>query len=237
VIGSFSIEDITKKQSGVESRARSNILGGSVSRDTRDFILNPTVGSYRVVSSQVAGGVLGGDNDFYTVESSYQHYFGVRGRSVFAWRVRAGYADSYGRSPEVPVENRYFLGGANSVRGYKESSLGPLDGDSPAGGDFLLLANVELRFPMPLIAKWNFFGAVFLDSGNVWADISDVSSSDFNLTSSIGETQVTDYRYGTGLGLRYNTPIGPIRLDWGYPLKPDGDNSGGRLYLSLGQIF
>jgi outer membrane translocation and assembly module TamA len=48
---------------------------------------------------------------------------------------------------------------------------------------------------------------------------------------------VDDYRYGVGLGIRYNTPIGPIRLDWGYPLKPDGESSGGRLYLSLGQIF
>ena len=90
---------------------------------------------------------------------------------------------------------------------------------------------------MPFIGKWHFSGAVFLDSGNVWASVQDVKSSDFELISSIDETTVNDYRYGTGMGIRYNTPIGPIRLDWGYPLKPDGENSGGKLYLSLGQIF
>lgn len=248
LIGTFSVEDITRNQLGLpEDRSRSNILGGSVSRDTRDFVLNPTIGSYRVLSSQVAGGILGGDNDFYTAESSYQHYHGVRTRSVFAWRVRAGYADRYGRSPEVPVENRYFLGGANSVRGYEESGLGPQEdvlndegektGESPVGGTFMLLANVEVRYPLPLLARWNFSGAVFLDSGNVWADVSDVSTDDFNFTSGISETTVDDYRYGAGVGIRYNTPIGPIRLDWGFPLKPDPINEKGMVYLSLGQIF
>jgi outer membrane protein insertion porin family len=253
LVGSFSVEDIHRKQrfaetdSVADTKSRSNILGASASRDTRDFVLNPTVGSYRVLSSQIAGGILGGQNDFYTLESSYQHYYGV-GRvretekhfvrqSVFAWRLRAGFADSYGRSSEVPVENRYFLGGANSVRGYEESGLGPHNGESPTGGDFMLLANVEVRYPLPFFWRWNFTGAFFLDSGNVWADIGDVSGSDFRFTSGIYETGVNDYRYGTGVGIRYNTPIGPIRLDWGFPLKPDRLNEKGVLYLSLGQIF
>ena len=239
LVGTFSVEDIrTKKGDEPEVRSRSNILGSSLSRDTRDFILNPTVGLYEVVSAQIAGGILGGENDFYTAESGFQHYTGVRSRSVFAWRVRVGYADSYGRSDEVPIENRYFLGGANSVRGYGESSLGPLDAQGdPAGGTVMMLANVELRFPMPFIGKWNFSGAVFLDSGNVWEDFSDIQSSDFEFVTPIDETTEDDYRYGSGVGIRYNTPIGPIRVDWGFPLKPDGDNAGGRLYLSLGQIF
>jgi outer membrane protein assembly factor BamA len=139
----------------------------------------------------------------------------------------------------VPVENRYFLGGANSVRGYEDSGLGPRDASkNVAGGTFEMLLNLELRYPLPLLARWNFSGCVFLDSGNVWAQASEVSSDDFELTSSIDETTVEDYRYGLGLGIRYNTPIGPIRVDWGYPLKPDqfsGDN--GMFYLSLGQIF
>ena len=239
LVGTFSVEDIRTKETGKpEERSRSNILGSSVSRDTRDFILNPTVGLYEVASAQIAGGILGGQNDFYTAESSFQHYTGVSSRSVFAWRVRVGYADSYGRSAEVPIGNRYFLGGANSVRGYGESSLGPVDAEGdPAGGTVLLLANVELRFLMPFIGKWNFSGAVFLDSGNVWKDFDDIDSSDFELFSSLGETTQNDYRYGSGVGIRYNTPIGPIRLDWGFPLKPDMDNSGGKVYLSLGQIF
>lgn len=248
VVGSFSVEDIKRDEANApETRSRSNILGGSVSRDTRDFVLNPTLGAYRVLSAQVAGGVLGGENDFYTVESSYQHYYGVGWvrdtekyfvrRPVFAWRVRAGFADSYGRSSSVPVENRYFLGGANSVRGYEESGLGPHNGENALGGDFMLLANAEIRFPFPYLWRWNFSGAVFMDSGNVWAHVRDVSWDDFNLSSSIAQTTVDDYRYGTGVGIRYNTPIGPIRLDWGFPLKPDRLSEGGKVYLSLGQIF
>jgi outer membrane protein insertion porin family len=239
VVGTFSVEDIRRKEGeDPEVRSRSNILGSSLSRDTRDFVLNPTVGTYRVVSAQVAGGILGGDNDFYTTEAGFQHYTDVLDRSVFAWRVRAGYADNYGRSSEVPVENRYFLGGANSVRGYEESGLGPRDAEgNVTGGTCMLLANVELRFPLPLLWKWNFSGAVFLDSGNVWGDPSEVSGDDFDFTSGISGTTVDDYRYGTGLGIRYNTPIGPIRVDWGYPMKPDRYSEKGMIYLSLGQIF
>jgi outer membrane protein insertion porin family len=239
-VGTFSVEDIKRDEAdSPEVRSRSNILGSSVSRDTRDFILNPSVGSYRVLSAQVAGGVLGGDNDFYTSQAGYQHYFGIRTRSVLAWRVRVGYAESYGRSPEVPVENRYFLGGANSVRGYEESGLGPRDAsDNVSGGAFEMLANVEVRYPLPFLARWNFSGAFFFDSGNVWARAADVSQGDFNLTSEVDETTVEDYRYGVGVGIRYNTPIGPIRVDWGFPLKPDRfSDDNGMFYLSLGQIF
>jgi outer membrane protein assembly factor BamA len=241
LVGSFSVEDITRDEANKpEERSRSNILGSSVSRDTRDFVLNPSVGEYRVLSGQVAGGILGGENDFYTMEATYQRYHGVRTRSVLAWRARAGYADNYGRSDAVPVENRYFLGGSNSVRGYDESGLGPRDASgNVTGGTFLLLANVELRYPLPLLARWNFSGAAFLDSGNVWENVNQVSAGDFNPTSNIDETTPEDYRYGVGLGIRYNTPIGPIRLDWGYPLKPDhfNGNENGIWYLSLGQIF
>jgi len=248
LVGSFSVEDITRDQEGQpEEKSRSNILAGSVSRDQRDFVLNPTIGEYRVLSGQLAGGVLGGKNDFYTLESTYQRYYSVGQardtdnlfvrRAVFAWRVRAGFADSYGRSSEVPVENRYFLGGANSVRGYKESALGPIEGGNPLGGDVMLLANAEIRFPLPLFWRWSFSGALFLDSGNVWSDVKYMTWNDFNLKSDVDETHVDDYRYSTGVGIRYNTPIGPIRLDWGYPLKPDHNSSGSRFHLSLGQIF
>ena len=87
----------------------------------------------------------------------------------------------------------------------------------------MLLANAEIRYPLPYVWRWNFSGSLFLDSGNVWASARDVHGSDFKLTSKIDETDVNDYRYGVGLGIRYNTPIGPIRLDWGIPLKPDQD--------------
>ena len=64
-----------------------------------------------------------------------------------------------------------------------------------------------------------------------------MSSGDFDLSSGIDETTVDDYRYGAGVGIRYNTPIGPIRLDWGFPMKPDRFSEKGMIYLSLGQVF
>ncbi len=243
-IATFSVENIRRREYTLpEVNSTSHILGSALSRDTRDFILNPRSGEYRYVSADVAGGVLGGDNDFYTTTVNYQRYHTVRKSSVLAWRARVGYADAYGNSAEVPVENRFFLGGGNSVRGYGESSLGPRYIDDGGvlrvnGGDFMMLANVEIRFPFPLLGKWNFGGAFFLDSGNVWASASDVQGSDFRLSSGAEETTFDDYRYGLGFGIRYNTPIGPIRLDYGYPTKPDTDTDvHGGFYFSLGQIF
>ncbi len=238
----FSIENITRRQLGEpEDESRSNILGSTLSRDTRDFVLNPRKGEYRLLAASVAGGFLGGRNDYYMLTGTEQMYH-PRGNTVFAWRTRVGYGAAYGRSDAVPVEDRYYLGGANSVRGYDEASLGPRtteDGVSTVdGGEFMVLANVEFRYPLPYLGKWNFGGTFFVDGGNVWGTVSDVTASDFTLTSDQSETEVDDFRYGIGLGLRYNTPIGPIRLDYGYPLKPDVyTDPGGTFYFSLGQIF
>jgi outer membrane protein insertion porin family len=244
VLAGLSFEEIQREPiNEPETQSRSHAFGVSVSRDTRDFLLDPHRGEYRVLSSEIAGGVLGGDNDYYKFTANYQRYRPLTRQSVLAWRGRLGYGHAYGRSDEVPVESRYFLGGSNSVRGYEEASLGPYRPDASgidrvAGGEVLMLANVEIRFPLPLLARWHFSGSVFLDGGNVWASVSDISASDFALTSDSEDTGESDFRYGVGAGIRYNTPVGPIRLDYGFPLKPDQrTDQGGSWYLSLGQIF
>ena len=89
-----------------------------------------------------------------------------------------------------------------------------------------------------MLSKINFTGALFFDGGNVWEDAADIKISDFKLIKSSSDVDVNDYRYAVGMGIRYNTPVGPIRLDYGVPLKvEEGVSDKGRFHLSLGQIF
>ncbi len=231
-------------------KSTSRIFSVSISRDKRDFILNPSRGSYRSLRTQIAGGLLGGDNDFYTLTMSLQKYISLGRRTIFAVRLRTGYADAFGASAEegVPIENRFFTGGGNSVRGYKENSLGPKgiaqnfftpqSVSGVVGGRALLLTNAEIRYPLPYLSRINFSGAVFLDGGNVWGSLKALKIKDFRPYASNGDVADEDYRYSAGLGIRYNTPVGPIRLDYGVPIKREtGMSKNGRFHISLGQIF
>ncbi|MBN1163337.1 MAG: outer membrane protein assembly factor BamA [Candidatus Krumholzibacteriota bacterium] len=222
-----------------ESRRRS--LDCSFRRDTRDFYFNPQKGNYFNVEARYAGGLLGGEDHYYSLVSSYQDYDRLRWGTILAYRVRAGYADAFGDSRQtgLPLESRFFAGGSNSVRGYEENSLGPQRATGDAiGGKVLLLANVELRFPLPGLSKYNFGGALFLDGGNVWRSVEEVSLKRFTLFNNRADVSELDFHYGVGFGVRYYTPVGPIRIDAGFPLQKDADiDYRYWLHISLGQIF
>jgi outer membrane protein insertion porin family len=241
-------EAVAVTDSTIEGEALSEgevrFLSGSVSHDKRDFILNPTTGVYRFLRLKFAGGFLGGDSDFWTASASAQWYWRLLRGDVVALRVRFGYGDGFGQSEQPPIEDRFFAGGSNSVRGYENNSLGPQEYISerdeffPLGGNFLMLTNIELRFDIPLLSRINISGAAFFDGGNVWENIKDVTLGDFKVFKSKDDVDINDYFYGVGLGIRYNTPIGPIRLDYGIPIKVrEGQSEKGLFYLSLGQTF
>ncbi len=248
LVAGFSLERIKNLSIAGEEKSNSHLLSSTVSHDTRDFILDPHRGGFRSLGGTIAGGILGGDNDFYLVNTVSQRYWPISAARVFAVRLRLGYADPYGQSDEVPVANRYFTGGGNSVRGYDENSIGPkefvdnIETGQPeltvVGGRVLVLTNVELRFALPLLSRWRFSGAVFADGGNVWKDPQSVSFSDFRIFQNEDDVVQESYRFSVGLGIRYKTPLGPIRLDYGLPLTVEtGTDGSGRFHFSLGQIF
>ena len=134
---------------------------------------------------------------------------------MLASAARLGIADGFDQ--EVIESERFFAGGANSVRGYRNDSLGPQVAGIPVGGEGMLIFNQEFRFP---IYKW-FRGVTFVDAGNVFPDPSSITF---------------DLDVGVGAGLRLATPVGLIRLDLGYPMSGTGTKSA-RWYFSIGQAF
>ncbi len=223
-------------------------LGWSFQNEGRDDPLRPHRGGTQTMRLEVAGGPLGGDNSFVKLSASLQGYRPVPVGGVLAVRVSVGvvrpYGDSRGRGADgVPYQERFFAGGATTVRGYLERSLGPqitdqavLDSlqlasdvplsDQPArGGNYLLLTNAEWRFPLPLLRSWRVDGVAFVDGGNVWENANDIRLRGFRWRSYArasqdeASTKLWDYRYSVGCGVRVDTPVGPVRLDAGFPLK------------------
>jgi outer membrane protein insertion porin family len=217
-------------------------------RDRRDNPFDPLAGSFQNVFAEVAGGALGGTSDFFKLSLSSSWYRPL-GDFVLATRLRGGWIHVFavpeGVTPQsqVPFEDRFRAGGAVTVRGYPEDSLGPQliapGQEDPATlrGLFVLIGNVELRFPL----AWRLSGAVFLDGGNVWEEASAMSIANF--LPDLNDASIEDVRYSTGGGLRLGTPVGPLRVDYGHTLVRGSPErlvratSGGEWHLSLGQAF
>ena len=121
------------------------------------------------------------------------------------------------------------------MRGYQENTLNGLaDGKDPSGGGLLtLLANLEMRFPI----RGPLGGAIFLDAGNVWREYSRVKIRHFVPTFDTEKTTPEHMRYSVGAGLRFNSPVGPIRLEWAYRLSPARHEFPSDLHLAVGQTF
>ncbi|OGX36138.1 MAG: outer membrane protein assembly factor BamA, partial [Omnitrophica WOR_2 bacterium RIFCSPHIGHO2_02_FULL_52_10] len=143
-------------------------VGFSVTRDSTDSVFSPTKGLVLTGGADVAGGGLGGDKDFYRLQGRSSYYIPLKFKSVLELRLRVGIVDAYGDSEKVPIFERFFAGGARTIRGYDERQVGPLDANTgdPVGGESLVTANVEYTIPIVDFVKL----AAFLDSGNVWAD-------------------------------------------------------------------
>lgn len=210
-------------------RGQRSALIVDASRNTTDNLLDAKQGYLASVHLEQAGTVLGGSWDYYELTGEGRFYRNIANKAVLAVQLRGGSIDGIGaREDSVPFFKRYFLGGATNLRGWGRFEVAPLSGFGlPIGGTTFMNFSAELRVPV-----WSAVGGVvFLDAGNVWGD-----AWDFN---------VTDLRYDVGPGLRYNTPIGPIRADLGYQLNPiqglrvkgEEQTRRFRFHFSIGQAF
>ncbi|MEE8359862.1 MAG: outer membrane protein assembly factor BamA, partial [Candidatus Omnitrophota bacterium] len=199
-------------------------LAGYLTFDTRDNVFNPKRGLYLRGGIENAGGFLLGDINYLKGSSISKYYISFVDQFVVELKVRGGLVTDYGDSDTVPIYERFYAGGTGSIRGYSERGVGPRDRTTgiPIGGESMLVGNVELTFP---IFQNMIKGAIFYDVGNVWADVTDIMSGG-------------DYAQGAGIGIRVKTPIGPVKLDWGYPLREiDEEEQKGRFYFSMSHGF
>jgi outer membrane protein assembly factor BamA len=209
----------TIEAENVEFKVRVARLTSSGLIDRRDNPFDPTRGWFSVASVELSRPGLGSDISF--LKGFLQHYQFVRigERLVFASAVRTGLARTFEGQDLIPSE-RFFGGGPTTVRGYREDDLGPRSilGDAE-GGRGLLLLNEELRFP---IYRW-VRGVGFVDLGNVYPMVGDIS---------LGDLQI-----GVGVGLRLDTPVGLFRLDLGFPANPRPFDPTWRVHFGLGHAF
>lgn len=204
-------------------------LSGGISYNSTDSAFQPTRGWISSLAYIVGVPTLGGDYGFQRLVHQTSHYIEVREGWVLAARVRPGVIFGYGGEKDrVPLFQRLFAGGSNSVRGYQRRELGPKDDPDafgqerdpePVGGRGLLEGSVEIRFPVAGSLR----GVAFVDAGNVWSDPDQISAGDLE--------------YTPGTGLRYQTPVGPIRLD--VARRMDGEESLPRyvFHISIGEAF
>jgi outer membrane protein assembly complex protein YaeT len=198
-------------------------------RTTTDNALNAQHGYQIAVHAEQAGRFLPGTFNYSSISADGRYFLPIGKRLVAANRLLMGNIRPFGYDPaNVPFSKKYFLGGATTLRGWGRYEVSPLGGTGlPIGGDTMLSFSTEMRAAL----KGKLGGVLFLDAGNVWTDFREVD---------LGEI-----RYAVGTGLRYQTPVGPIRLDFGYQLNPiPGLQVNGqpqlrpwRVHFSIGQAF
>jgi outer membrane translocation and assembly module TamA len=192
--------------------------------DDRDDPLEPRRGLFLGADLQLSATGLGGESfvkGFLQATGVHR----VRADLVFVMSARLGLASTFGsEGPLLPLPERFFAGGDYGPRGFPVDGVGPQvvgsDGELyPTGGNALLLGGAEIRYNLTRALQV----ATFLDVGNVYPEIADLT--------------LPELRRSAGVGVRYKTPIGPVRLDWGYVLDRQPGESASRFHLTIGHAF
>ena len=222
-----------KKPGEYIEKGKTNIstFSADAAIDTRDNMWDPTRGWRNSLGVALAGGPIGGDLDlwYFNARSIFNHtVLNVGGNYpiVFVLSNKFGSVQPYGRTQYVPPYEKFFLGGADTVRGYERAGeIGPV-----YGGDMYYVMNAELRFPIAREGRRNMAQfAFFFDMGNSWDHFDDI---DFSLGPN--EHQ---FKAGVGVGLRFTTPALPIRIDWGYGLNHAKGQDKSHFYFNMSNMM
>ncbi|MBE9520543.1 MAG: outer membrane protein assembly factor BamA [Proteobacteria bacterium] len=201
-------------------------VGLNLTRDTRNSMFVTTRGSQNVMRSKYAGGPLGGDSEFTKVDGFTSWFFPgfFFDKTAFHFKLSAGQVWENEADSLADFE-RFYLGGINTIRGFETRSIGVKKTDPETGvteivgGKYMWFTNIEYLFP--IVERGGLRGLVFFDAGNVYGD-----KWDFN-----------EIKKSVGTGLRWLSPMGPMRLEWGYVIKPDDDEDSSNWDFSMGGSF
>jgi outer membrane protein assembly complex protein YaeT len=215
-----SATDVKVATAAVDNLDISSILF-SPTYDSRDSVVLPRNGNLTKLAFEYGDAVIGSELDFARGRITESNYFPTGSRGSIAGSWRAGIIAPFHSSHSIPLQERFFNGGENTVRSFKEDELGPADAQgNPIGGEAFHVFSVEWR--QNLIGSVD--SALFADAGNVELDYEDFF-------------KFHDMRYALGIGLRYVLPVGPIRVDWGYNPDRRSGESQSVLHVSVGMAF
>ncbi len=206
-------------------------LDASITRDTRNNFLFPTSGMLQRAALEF--GAPPGDLQYYKLSFQHQHYFPLSKDFTLMLNGEVGYADGLGGDP-LPFFRNFFVGGVSSVRGFESGSIGPKSYDSTGelvslGGRAKLIGNVELLFPMPGIKDNSVRLSAFFDAGAAFGNDYAITGSD--------TIAFEDLRYSTGVGLAWNSPLGPLKFNLAYPLNEEEGDKTEVFQFSMGTTF
>lgn len=220
-IENTSLSKVDPKTPTDELDPRIRSLTFSINHDTRDNLFDPSRGWFLNWSNEVAGSFLQGSNTFAKSVLSLKRFKAIGLNGVLGSALEIGWMGTFGEDTEVPVNELFYAGGPTSLRGFGYQQVGPLAADGePVGGKFKIVWNfLELRRAIYRM----FGGVIFVEFGNVWPKAE--------------MAQLTDLRLNTGLGLRVNSPLGILRLDYGINLDRRPGEAGAKIFFSMGQAF
>lgn len=219
-------DDLSEEFQEQEDKDYLSTLSFKLARDTRDSLIEPTSGYYISGLAEASPKFLGSSNNTYRLESKASIFYSFLDKAIRCHLgAKIGNVNRFGGDHKrVPIYQRYFLGGGDSIRGFPYRSVSPVDrNEDPFGGESMLLSTLEISHPI-----WNFVrGAVFCDVGNAWKGSGDYTFNELNM--------------GVGYGLRIKLPKvdAPIKLDLAYPVrnKVDGIDNKFRFHFNMGFTF